>query len=95
MNKQQGVEEVHFYQRLRDLREDKDLTQKQIAMLLQTTAQQYSLWERGDREIPFHHAIALADFYKVSLDYIAGRTNIKTHNKQKGEMYAKTGDWTY
>lgn len=68
---------MHYYQRLRDLREDKDLTQRNIAQLLQTTAQQYSLWERGDREIPFHHAIELAKFYNVSLDYIAGLTNNK------------------
>ena len=68
---------VYYYQRLRDLREHEDLTQKQIALLLKTTAQQYSLWERGDREIPLHHAITLADFYKVSLDYLTGRTNNK------------------
>ena len=68
---------VYYYQRLRDLREDEDLTQKQIALLLKTTAQQYSLWERGDREIPLHHAITLADFYKVSLDYLTGRTKNK------------------
>lgn len=68
---------MYYYQRLKDLREDKDLTQKQISIMLNTTPQQYSLWERGDREIPFHHAITLADFYKVSLDYIAGRTNNK------------------
>ena len=86
---------MHYYQRLRDLREDKDLTQKQIALLLDTTSQQYSLWERGDREIPFHHVIALANFYKVSLDYIAGRTNIKAINKQKGEMTSKTNNRTY
>lgn len=68
---------MFYYQRLKDLREDEDKTQKQIAMLLQTTPQQYSLWERGDREIPFHHVITLAKFYSVSLDYIAGLTNRK------------------
>lgn len=45
---------MYFYQRLRDLREDKDLFQEDIAKLLQTTQQTYSLWERGDREIPLH-----------------------------------------
>ena len=54
---------MYYYQRLRDLREDEDLTQKDLAKMLQTTAQQYSLWERGDREIPFHHVITLARFY--------------------------------
>lgn len=72
---------MYYYQRLKDLREDKDLTQKQISIMLNTTPQQYSLWERGDREIPFHHAITLADFYKVSLDYIAGRSNNKRGGK--------------
>ena len=66
-----------YYQRLRDLREDADLPQRSVAEILQITTQQYSLYERGDREIPFHHAITLAKFYKVSLDYIAGLTNRK------------------
>lgn len=68
-----------FYQRLKDLREDGDrvITQQEIADLLRTTQQTYSLWERGDREIPFHHVITLAKFYKVSIDYIAGLTNHK------------------
>ncbi len=68
---------MYYYQRLRDLREDKDLNQAYIAQILKTTQQTYSLWEKGDREIPFHHAITLARFYKVSLDYIAGLTNKK------------------
>ena len=66
-----------FYQRIRDLREDGDLAQKAVASVLNITVQQYSLYERGEREIPFHHAITLAKFYNVSLDYIAGLTNQK------------------
>ena len=69
---------MYHYQRLRDLREDADLKQRQIAELLDMTAQQYSLYERGDREIPFHHVITLAKYYNVSIDYIAGLTNQKT-----------------
>lgn len=67
----------YYYQRLRDLREDRKepLRQQDIAKLLGTTQQTYSNWETGDREIPFHHAITLAKFYNVSLDYIAGLTN--------------------
>lgn len=67
------------YQRLKDLREDGDrvIKQQEIADLLGTTQQTYSLWERGDREIPFHHVITLAKFYRVSIDYIAGLTNNK------------------
>lgn len=68
---------MHCYQRIKDLREDFDLKQADIAQLLGTTQQTYSLWERGDREIPFRHAITLAKFYKVSLDYIAGLSNRK------------------
>jgi len=68
---------VYFYQRIRDLRDDKDMTQKELAAVLEISTQQYSLYERGDREIPFHHAITLAKFYHVSLDYIAGLTNSK------------------
>lgn len=72
---------MFFYQRLRDLREDKDLPQRVIAELLSITTQQYSLYERGDREIPFHHVITLAKFYDVSIDYIAGLTNEKKRRK--------------
>ena len=64
-----------FYQRLRDLREDKDLTQKDIASLLHTTQPQYARYETGERELPMHHFITLAKFYKVSLDYLAGLTD--------------------
>lgn len=68
---------MYYYQRIRDLREDKDMTQKEVAAILNITIQQYSLYERGNREIPLHHAITLAKFYRVSLDYIAGLTNRK------------------
>ena len=68
---------MYYYQRLRDLREDKDLNQTQIAAVLNTTQTQYSRWERGAQEIPLHHFIALSQYYKVSLDYLAGLTNNK------------------
>ena len=68
---------MYYYQRIRDLREDADLKQKNVAAVLEITSQQYSLYERGDREIPFHHVITLAKFYDVSIDYIAGLTNQK------------------
>lgn len=72
---------MYYYQRLRDLREDQDIAQRTVAAILGITTQQYSLYERGDREIPFHHAITLAKFYNVSLDYIAGLTNNKKAGK--------------
>lgn len=68
---------MYYYQRLKDLREDKDLKQESVAVILGTTQQQYSRWERGAQEIPLHHFITLAKFYKVSLDYLAGLTNRK------------------
>lgn len=65
------------YQRLKDLREDEEMKQDTVAKLLGTTQQQYSRWERGAQEIPFHHVIRLAKHYKCSIDYIAGLTNDK------------------
>ena len=59
-----------YYPRLKDLREDKDLTQKQVAEMLFITQQQYSLYEKGYREIPVSMIIKLAKFYNVSTDYI-------------------------
>lgn len=65
------------YPRIRDLREDSDKKQAEVAEYLGTTKQYYSLYEKGANEISFERAIALAKFYNVSLDYIAGLTNDK------------------
>lgn len=67
---------MHFYQRLRDLREDNDLTQAQVAELLGTVREQYNKYELGKQEIPFHHVITLARHYNVTIDYLAGITDI-------------------
>ena len=61
-----------YYPRLRDLREDKDLTQTQLVEILNMHKTTYTNYEQGKREIPFSLAIKLAQFYNVSLDYIAG-----------------------
>lgn len=66
-----------LYQRLKDLREDADKTQVEIAELLGTTAQFYGRYEKGECELPFHRAVKLAKFYGVSLDYIAGLSAFK------------------
>jgi len=66
---------MNHYPRLRDLREDRDVTQGQIAKLLGTTQQQYSKYEKGVQEIPVHHLITLAEFYHVSVDYLLERTD--------------------
>jgi len=64
-----------YYPRLRDLREDKDLTQTELVEILGMHKTTYTNYEQGKREIPFSLAIRLARFYNVSLDYIAGLTN--------------------
>lgn len=61
--------------RLRDLREDHDLTQEEVAKIIGTTQQHYGKYESGKIVIPFDRVIKLADYYGVSLDYIAYRTN--------------------
>ena len=62
-----------YYPRLRDLREDADKTQKEIAALLGIDQRVYSSYETGKREIPSHMLITLADYYHTSVDYILGR----------------------
>ena len=70
-----------YFQRLRDLREDMDMNQTEIAKLLHKSQTVYSRYERGFQTIPIEHLLILADFYKVSTDYILGRTNKKEMNK--------------
>ena len=65
------------YKRIKNLREDNDKMQKEIASVLNITQQQYSLYERGIRDIPVDLLIKLADYYKVTTDYILNRTNKK------------------
>ncbi len=64
-----------MYPRIRDLREDKDLTQKQVAEMLNCSQQVYSNYELGQRDIPTDILIKLSRFYKVSTDYILGISN--------------------
>lgn len=63
---------MKYYQRLRDMREDFDKTQKEIALLLGTTQPQYARYEAGERELPIHHFSTLARYYNVSIDYLCG-----------------------
>ena len=70
-----------MYQRIRDLREDHDLKQKHIAEYLCCSQQVYSNYELGQRDIPTDVLIRLADFYKVSIDYLLGQTNNPKRNK--------------
>ncbi len=66
---------MDYTQRLRDLREDRDLTQTTIARVLNTSQGYYSKYELGIREIPLHHILTLCKYYDVSADYLLGFTN--------------------
>ena len=63
--------------RIRDLREDRDLKQKQIAAYLVCDQSLYSKYERGERPVPLDVIVKLADFYGVSVDYLIGRSDEK------------------
>ena len=77
-----------FYQKLRDLREDADMTQKQVADLIGMSVNHYGKYERGETDIPLEKAIILAKHYHVSLDYLAGLTNVKNPGESKEESEA-------
>ncbi|MBQ2286072.1 MAG: helix-turn-helix transcriptional regulator [Acutalibacteraceae bacterium] len=64
-----------YYPRLKELREDGDFVQKEVAAVLGIDQRVYSNYEIGKREIPTHYVIKLAEFYKTSTDYILGRTD--------------------
>lgn len=64
-----------MYPRIRALREDRDLTQREMGELLSCSQRVYSNYECGDVDIPTSVLIRLADFYSVSVDYLLGRTN--------------------
>lgn len=66
-----------LYQRIKDLREDKDLLQKDIAKILDMSQTGYSKYEVGTNDIPTNILIKLAEFYNTSTDYILGLTNVK------------------
>ena len=74
-----------LYQRLRDLREDHDLTQADVAAVLGISQQYYQCYESGKTELPLRHCLTLAKYYNVSIDYIVGlsplpRPSISTAN---------------
>lgn len=68
------------YERLRNLREDRDMTQSQIGEYLHISQRAYAHYEAGTRDIPVEILIKLADLYNVNLDYLVNRTN------QKGKL---------
>lgn len=70
-----------IYRRIRDLREDADLTQTQLSNYLNLTKRSYSHYENGTRNLPVDILISIADFYNVSTDYLLERTNNKKVNR--------------
>ncbi|EJF39171.1 DNA-binding helix-turn-helix protein [Clostridium sp. MSTE9] len=69
------------YERIRELREDSDLTQEKVGRAINVPQRSYAYYESGQRMVPPHVLCALADFYGISVDYILGRTNRKETNR--------------
>ena len=78
-----------IYKRIRDLREDKDITQKEISKILNCSQQVYSNYELGQRDIPTYILIELSNFYNVSVDYILGITDNPKIQRQKRELSSR------
>lgn len=68
---------MQYIRRIRDLREDADLTQQQVANFLGTSQTMYARYERGANELPIHHLLKLCSLYKVSSDYILGLSDVQ------------------
>lgn len=68
---------MNYMIRMRNLRENNDLTQQEVAAILETSQTMYARYERGANEMPIHHLIKLAKYYDVSTDYLLGLTKTK------------------
>lgn len=68
---------MNYSLRIKDLREDHDITQQTVADILGTSQTMYARYERSANEIPLRHLVTLAEYYNVSLDYLCGLSNIK------------------
>ena len=79
-----GEDIINMYRRIRDLREDSDLTQREMGEILHCSQRVYSNYERGDLDIPTDILIKLAKFHHVSTDYLLGLTNQKAPYISKG-----------
>lgn len=71
------VRRMKYKLRIKDLREDHDITQQAVADILGTSQTMYARYERSANEMPLRHLITLAEYYNVSLDYLCGISNIK------------------
>lgn len=77
---------MNYRQRIRDLREDRDLTQQDVATILGTSQTMYARYERGANELPIRHLLKLADFYGVTTDYILCRKTTPAKAKKTSEV---------
>ena len=75
--KERFIMEMSYLKRMRDLREDRDLLQREVAEILGTSQTMYARYERGANELPVHHLITLCRFYGVSADYFLGLSDKK------------------
>ena len=74
---------MDYIKRMRDLREDNDKTQQEIAEILNTSQTMYARYERGANELPIHHLLKLANYYNVSTDYLLGITDKPQNHHRK------------
>ena len=74
---------VDYIKRIRDMREDADKTQAEIAAVLGTSQTMYARYERGANELPIHHLLTLCRYYQVSADYLLGETDVRERYKKK------------
>ena len=77
------MEQTNYIKRIRDMREDADKTQAEIAAVLGTSQTMYARYERGANELPIHHLLTLCRYYQVSADYLLGETDVKERYKEK------------
>ena len=80
---------MDYMVRMRNLREDSDMTQQEIAAILNTSQTMYARYERGANELPIRHLIRLANYYDVSTDYMLGLTEEKTPFPRKSSCAKK------
>ena len=74
---------MKYIKRIRDLREDHDMTQQAVAEVLGTSQTMYARYERGANELPLHHLLTLCRLYGVSADYILGLSDLPAGNREK------------
>ena len=80
---------MYYAQKIRDLRDDHDLSQMQIALILGTTKNQVGKYERGEQEMPIRHLITLCNYYNVSADYILGLQEGRPYGLSKTRKASK------